>query len=100
SGFIVCGTTQSFGAGGCNVYVIRTNAEGDTLWTKTYGGSSTDYGYDVQLTSNGGFVITGITRSFGAGWFDVYLIKTDSLGDTLFTKTFGGISLDEGYSLK
>ena len=47
----------------------------DTLWTCTYGGSSGDYGYSVQQTSDGGFVVAGSTRSFGAGGYDVWLIR-------------------------
>ena len=61
------------------VYVVKTNSSGDALWTRTYGGSSFDYGNSVQQTSDGGYIVAGRTTSFGAGLFDVYLIKT--LGD-------------------
>ncbi|MBW8049544.1 MAG: T9SS type A sorting domain-containing protein, partial [Cytophagales bacterium] len=61
---------------------IRTDANGDTLWTKTFGGNGTDNLYSVLQTSEDGFIIaTGATESFGAGSYDVYLIKTDSLGN-------------------
>jgi len=72
----------------------------DTLWTRTYGGSAFDVGYSVQQTAGGGYIITGITSSYGAGSDDVYLIKTDSLGDTLWTRTFGGTDGDLGYSVQ
>jgi type IX secretion system substrate protein len=100
SGYIIVGLTDSFGAGAGDVYLIKTNSLGDTLWTRSYGGASTDYGISVQQTSDSGYVITGYTYSFGAGSLDVYLIKTNSLGDTLWTRTYGGASGDDGYSVQ
>lgn len=100
SGYIIAGTTSTYGAGGKDVYLIKTNINGDTLWTKTYGGIGDEYGYCVQQTNDGGYIITGNTNSFGAGSKDVYLIKTDFNGDTLWTKTYGGINDDEGNSVQ
>jgi hypothetical protein len=96
SGYIVVGQTGSFGAGEWDVYLIKTNSLGDTLWTKTFGGSESDHGESVQQTSDRGFIITGKTESFGQGWGDLYLIKTSSFGDTLWTRTFGGGDEDYG----
>ncbi|MBU0763246.1 MAG: hypothetical protein KJ607_00260, partial [Bacteroidetes bacterium] len=81
-GYVVAGYTYSFGAGGSDVYLIRTDAVGDTLWTKAYGGASTDIGYSVQQTSDGGFVVTGETSSFGTTGINIYLIKTDANGNS------------------
>jgi len=99
-GYIVAGVTGSFGAGGYDVYLIRTNASGDTLWTKTYGGRSEDFGSSVQQTSDGGFIIAGATGSFGAGSYDVYLIKTSASGVARWTKFYGGSLEDWGYSVQ
>jgi len=99
-GYIVAGYTLSFGAGSSDVYLIKTDANGDTLWTKTYGGGVTDYGYAVRQTTDGGYIVSGSTESFGAGWTDVYLIKTDVNGDTLWTKTYGGGVTDYGYAVE
>jgi hypothetical protein len=97
-GFIIAGRTDL----GFNfeVYLIKTDSLGNALWTRTYGGPRTDIGYSVQLTLEGGYVIAGYTVSFGAGGGDVYLIKTDSLGDTLFTRTYGCSRADAGYSVQ
>ena len=59
----------------------------DTAWTKTYGGFENDYGYDIEQTSDGGFIIAGSTASFGPGWWNIYLIKADAFGDTVWTTT-------------
>jgi hypothetical protein len=99
-GYIVAGYSWSFGAGNpfhTNVYLIKTDAKGDTLWTKIYGDTANDRGYSVQLTSDGGYIIAGFTESFGSGKSDVWLLKTDSNGDTLWTKTYGGEDEDLGY---
>jgi hypothetical protein len=99
-GFIIAGGTESFGSGGYDVYLLRTDANGDTLWTKTYGGANGDYGFSVQECTSGGFIITGWTESFGMGSEDVYLIRTDANGDTLWTKAYGGYAPDNGYSVQ
>ncbi len=100
NGYIIAGATNSFGAVNCDVYLIKTDANGDTLWTKTYGGTDYDIGYSGQQTNDNGYIIAGYTYSFGAGMGDVYLLKTDSVGDTLWTKTFGGAGDDMGNSVK
>lgn len=83
-----------------DVILIKTDSTGDTLWTHTYGGDSSDVGWSVQQTADGGFVIAGWTESFGAGRTDVYLIKTDSIGDTMWTRTHGGTEHDRAFSLQ
>jgi hypothetical protein len=95
-GFIIAGVTGSSGAGHTDIYLLRTDAGGDTLWAKTYGGDTFDYGFCVQECAAGGFIISGETESFGGGCSDVYLIRTDTNGDTLWTKTYGGDAYDYG----
>jgi hypothetical protein len=99
-GYIIAGSTASFGAGSTDIWLIKTNSLGDTLWTKTFGGSSADDGRAICQTTDGGFIIIGTTQSYGAGSCDAWLIKTDSLGDTLWTKTFGGIGIEKGKSVQ
>lgn len=89
-GFIVVGYSYTFGPGDYDCYLLKTDRNGDSLWTGTYGGADTDYGYSVQQTADGGYIICGSTDSFAATYADAWLIKTDSDGDTLWTRTYDG----------
>ena len=71
----------------------------DIVWTQTFGGLDRERGYSVQQTTDGGYIVAGKTYSYGAGSSDVYLIKTDSNGDSLWTNTYGEFYLDGGYSV-
>jgi hypothetical protein len=99
-GYIVVGNTG--GSSGGDIFLGRTNPRGDTLWTRTYSSSRYDYGYSVEQTSDGGYVIVGSTSSFYSyeGKGDVCLIKTNSSGDTLWTRTYGGSLGDNGFSVQ
>jgi hypothetical protein len=99
-GFIVGGHTNSFGAGRSDAYLIRLDADGDSLWTRTYGGAERDHCRAVLETFDGRLVALGSTESYGPGWFAIYLIKTDADGDTLWTRTYGGDSGDFGEDLQ
>ena len=83
-----------------DVYLVKTDEYGDVVWTRTYGGSANDYGRSVRQTTDGGYVIAGGTYSFGAGGWDVYLVKTDSSGDTLWTRTYDGDNRDGARSVE
>ena len=94
-GYIIAGWTESFGAGLVDFYLIKTDSNGDTLWTREYGGAGSDYASSFDTTSDGGYIIGGYTNSFGAGVNDLYLVKTDADGDTLWTRVYGGPNQDE-----
>jgi hypothetical protein len=99
-GYIIAGWTLSFSTWQADVYLIKTDGSGNELWSRTFGGSRWDGGYSIQQTTDGGYIIAGTTRSFGAGMSDVYLIKTDGSGNELWSKTFGGSSNDYGVSVQ
>jgi uncharacterized delta-60 repeat protein len=98
-GYAIAGVTQSFGAGGYDVYVVKLDANGNLQWTKTIGGKKEDMGSSIIQTSDGGYAIAGVTQSFGAGKWDVYVVKLDAKGNLQWTRTIGGPGDEIGQSL-
>ena len=99
--YIVIGTTKSYGAGGQDAWLIKTDSNGNEQWNKTYGGSDNDWGSSVCQTGDGGYILTGDTRSYGPGGYDIWLIKTDNYGNEQWNKTYGESSSDDtGYSIQ
>ena len=99
-GFIIVGWTNSYGAGNEDFYVVKTDSLGNTVWTRTYGGVNKDEGECVQIAGDGGYVIVGGAGSFGESGGDAYLIKINSSGDTLWTRTYGGSYADGGHFVR
>jgi len=95
-GLIIAGYTYSSGNGSPDVYVIKTDAEGNEVWSKSYGGPGWEFGNSVCQTQDGHYLVVGYTTSFGEGSKDIYLLKLDTAGDTLWTKTYGGPAIDVG----
>jgi hypothetical protein len=99
-GYIITGWTESFGAGGSDVWLVKTNSSGDKVWDKTFGGTGSDFGHAVEQASDGGYVIVGSTQSYGAGGSDLWLIKTDASGCKVWDRTFGGAASDYGAAVQ
>jgi hypothetical protein len=89
-GYALVGHTDSFGAGGSDLWLIRTDSGGNMDWNRTYGGVLGDAGTSVVQTSDGGFAMAGRTESFGAGGTDYWLVRTDAAGGMLWSGAYGG----------
>lgn len=88
-GFIIAGYTESYPVGSKNCYLVKTDEYGDTIWTRSYGGPDDDYLHAVKQTADGGYIMTGVTNSFGVSTENMYAIRTNSIGDTLWTRFYG-----------
>ena len=114
-GYIITGSTNSYGSGGSDVWLLKLDFEGQEEWSRTYGGAGNDVGRDVKITSDpSGFIITGLTSSFNSnGNSDMWIIRTDNFGQTCiydetgnctegeekWVKTYGSSGNDYGYSV-
>ncbi|RJP81843.1 MAG: T9SS C-terminal target domain-containing protein [Candidatus Zixiibacteriota bacterium] len=92
--YLITGWTSSSGAGNFDVYLIRMNAHGDTVWTRAWGTANTDYGYSVHPDTAGCFCVAGFTTGSDPVAGDGYLLKVEADGDTAWTRTFGGTGED------
>ncbi|MEO8210021.1 MAG: T9SS type A sorting domain-containing protein [bacterium] len=98
--YIIAGSTESPVNVDEEIYLALLDSNGAVIWTKIIGGADDEYATCVRQTPDSGFILTGVTNSFGRGFADMYLVRTDKNGDTLWTKTFGGGDYDLGYSVE
>ncbi|MBI4931708.1 MAG: T9SS type A sorting domain-containing protein [Bacteroidetes bacterium] len=96
---LLLGDVESGPFGGKDVYIIRTDVNGNTLWNKRLGAGGADQIFGAQVTSDGGFIFAGATTSSGAGNFDAHLLKSDASGNIQWSKTYGGFSNDSYQSI-
>ncbi len=98
-GFALAGRTKSFGAGSYDAWLVKTDSNGNMQWNQTYGGSGWDESQSLVVTSDGGFALAGRTKSFGAGDYDFWLVKTDSDGNMEWKQTYGGANIDQALAI-
>lgn len=95
SSIVMAGYTNSFGSGGYDIFVVKTNKNGNVIWQKTFGGTDWDFAHSIKATQDGGLIVAGTTYSYGRGNADGYLLKLDVNGNTQWQKTYGGVKDDE-----
>ena len=93
-GYAMIGTTASFGAGNSDIYLVKTDAQGNSLWARTYGGRGVDQGVAIINSGDGGYILGGNSESFSYGSSDLLMIAVDAQGNSLWTRHFGGKSDD------
>jgi hypothetical protein len=93
--YLIAGRTNSYNTNfGSNMYLIKLDSNGDSLWTNTYGGDYMETATGLWLTKDNGYILSGSSNTFSNGDFDGYVVKTDNNGDTLWTNHYGGIGID------
>jgi len=99
-GYIVAGTTVSFSDGDDDIWILKLSSSGDIEWQRTYGGYDHDFAESIQQTSDGGYILAGGTRSFGAGIYDFLVLKLSAAGDIEWQKTYGETGSESAYSIQ
>ncbi len=98
-GYALAGRTESYGAGKIDIWLVKTDAQGIMQWNRTFGGSASDSPSSLLQTMDGGFLIAGHTHSYGAGFSDIWLVKTDAQGIMQWNQSYGGTAFDYAWSL-
>jgi hypothetical protein len=98
-GYAVAGSTNSYGAGLYDMYIVKLSSSGALQWNKTIGGANNDYGNSIIQSTDGGYAVAGETNSFGAGGYDFFIVKLDGSGTLQWSKTIGGANDDQVYSI-
>ena len=98
-GYIVAGYTSSFGVTNSGMWIIKVDENGVITWQKTFGGTGYDYAESITQTQDGGYLVAGETTSFGAGDYDLWIIKLDENGVITWQKTYGGTAYDYASSI-
>lgn len=99
-GYIIVGSTSSFGHGNTDLYLVKLDSMGTKKWESAFGSYNNDIGKSVVQLPDSSYVMAGYTNSNGFGGYDMYLVKADKNGSLLWENTFGGTDWDFGYSLK
>jgi len=99
-GYIICGFNYTATGGQKDICIVKRDATGGILWSETIGGTSDDEGFDIIQTSTGEYIVTGATKSFGAGQVDIFLMKLSSIGNIIWAKTYGGTGDDYANQVK
>ena len=99
-GYIVVGETRSFGVGEADMWVLKLKPNGTVEWQKTYGGTASDKAASIQQTHDRGYVVAGMTQSFGAGDYDAWILKLTPDGSIEWQKTYGGGGMDAAHSIR
>jgi hypothetical protein len=95
-GYLIAGYTTNSTQYDCNVHILKTDASGNQVWIKNYGGNKPDFPYHMIPTADGNYFLIGYSQSYGGGDVDIYLLKVDQNGDMIWSKTYGGTGNDFG----
>lgn len=93
-GYIAAGVSYSYGSGGSDIWIMKFNSKGEVEWQKTYGASGYDEAFSIKQTNDGGYVVAGQATSFGAGNYDLWVLKLSQTGTVEWQKNYEGTEVD------
>ncbi|MFC1851904.1 hypothetical protein ACFL27_17060 [candidate division CSSED10-310 bacterium] len=96
-GYIICGFVGDFFYSPSDILLLKTDSNGNEIWSRTYDEDDQDLSYSVQQTNDGGYIICGSTEN---GRSDIYLLRTDAVGNKMWSRTYSGEGFDEGRSVQ
>ena len=98
-GYVITGTTGSFGAGSYDFCALKIDLVGDLIWQRTYGGSGYERAYGAALLSDSSMAITGQSASYSSGGDDFYIVRIDQNGDVLSSTSVGGTGNEHSWGV-
>jgi hypothetical protein len=98
-GYIVSGGVEVPQFGADDIHLFKLDSSGNIVWERAYGGSGAEWPFSACPTSDGGYIVIGVTYTFGPGPGDIYIVKTDSIGNLMWSKNYGGAGQDQGSSI-
>jgi hypothetical protein len=99
-GYVLTGHTMSYGAGGGDGYIIKTDTAGVISWAKSWGGNNFEQPHAVTTTSDGSIIFTGLSQTYGAGSNDVFAVSMDKNGTTNWARVYGTSASEQGWGIK
>ncbi|RJQ04238.1 MAG: hypothetical protein C4551_10845 [Bacillota bacterium] len=98
--YLIATSSSSVGAGGYDGLVLKLDGSGEKVWSQTFGGAKSDYLNSADVTTDGGYILAGIVSSFGAGYYDAWLIRLGASGDKIWSRTYGSADADAAYAAR
>jgi len=99
-GYLIAGSTSTCWDCPADVWLVKTDSEGNEEWNRTFGGDSIDWLNSFQQTADGGYILGGDTRSTRTDPYNFWLVKTDQNGVELWNRTFGSKENDIASSVQ
>ena len=97
--YVVAGYSKDHESGLSDAWVFQLNRHGELMWSEKYGGDQADEAKSITQTTDGGYAVAGFSHSLSNGESDIWLLRLNAVGNTLWEKNYGGTGTEQGYSI-